>query len=88
MANDPQTQAYQAAWHQLRRAAQALEQAGELVREAHTILDRFCSGRDQDNWDRAFPWRIRELLPAGDLCREVARHIQEQAALAADGESG
>jgi hypothetical protein len=76
MASDKQAEAYQRAWDQLQRAAQALDQAGDLIGEAHAILDRFCAARDQDNWDQAFPWRISELQQARALCSEVAAHLK------------
>ena len=79
MGRDQQPEAYRQAWSQLQRAAQALDQAGELIGQEHTILDRFCSARDQANWDRAFPWRISELEQARSLCREVAGHLKRSA---------
>ena len=79
MGNDKKAEAYRQAWSQLQRAAEALEAAGALIGEAHTILDRFCSARDQGNWDQAFPWRISELQQAGSLCREVAQHVKRSA---------
>ena len=82
MGDDKQAEAYRQAWDQLQGAANALEEAGGLIAEAHIILDRFCSARDQGNWDQAFPWRISELQQAGDLCREVAAHVKSSAAQA------
>lgn len=80
MGSDTTAETYRQAWDQLQRAAQALEEAGGLIGEAHTILDRFCSARDQGNWDQAFPWRISELQQAGSLCQEVAAHVKRSAA--------
>jgi len=69
----------QQAWTELQRAARALDQAGGLIQEAHAILDRFCSARDQGNWDQAFPWRVSELQQACALCREVAANVKNSA---------
>ena len=80
MGSDERADALRQAWAQLERAGEALEQAGGLIGEAHAILERFCSSRDRDNWDRAFAWRISELQQAGSLCVEVADHVKKSAA--------
>ena len=79
MGRDKSTDARRQAWAQLERAAESLEQAGGLIVEAHALLDRFCSSRDQDNWDQAFAWRISELQQAGALCRQIADHVKKSA---------
>ncbi|MBI9084373.1 MAG: hypothetical protein JEZ11_12305 [Desulfobacterales bacterium] len=62
-------------WDDVRRAARALAQAGDLITEASRILDRFCHPTDPDNWDRAFAWKLNELKLTIGVCREVEQHL-------------
>lgn len=79
METGSQTELHKKNWSEVARASEALSQAGDLIKEAHAILDRFCSAKDQDNWDQAFPWKISELQQAQALCQEIAAHLNRSA---------
>lgn len=85
MRSETQPDPYGKAWAEIERASGALSQAGDLIKEAHAILERFCSASDQGNWDKAFAWRISELQQAQNLCGEVAAHLNSRAAAGSEG---
>ena len=88
MKKGTQTDSFEKSWSEVARASKALGQAGDLIQEAHAILDRFCSARDQGNWDQAFPWKISELRQAQALCQEIATHLNRSAPRAQRAEKG
>ena len=73
-------------WAEIRRAARAVAQAGDLIADASRILDRFCNPADQDNWDRAFAWKLNELKQTVGICREVEQHLTTCAHQAVSGQ--
>lgn len=85
MTSETQPDPYGQAWAEIESASRSLGQAGDLIKEAHAILERFCSARDQGNWDKAFAWRISELQQAQTLCEEVAAHLNSRAAAGSEG---